>query len=303
MACEHGTLLCVNNYRYYLIIASATCLALISALAFGLYRYVELDQEADALAKAQVEADTYIKELTRQLTDAERERSTLSDALVRERAKTGSFEQQISEISGTVGTLTKLATTDPELLAKYSKVYFLNENYTPSELSIIDPALSIDPTRTLELHAKVYPYLEEMIEDAKDDDIEIRVASAYRSFGTQGALKNGYVVNYGAGANRFSADQGYSEHQLGTTVDLTTPALGGAFTGFASTEAYAWLGRHAHRYGFILSYPKGNTYYMYEPWHWRYVGVELATKLHRDEAQFYDLDQREITTYLASLFD
>lgn len=293
----------MTDYRYHLIIASATCVVLIAALAFGLYRYIELDQESDALAKAQVEADTYIKELTEQLSTAEAERTQLSDALARERAKTGSFEQQISDISGTVGTLTKLATTDPELLAKYSKVYFLNENYSPSELTRIDAELLVDPSRTLELHAKVSPHLEKMFEDAEDDGIELRVASAYRSFGTQAALKNGYVVSYGSGANRFSADQGYSEHQLGTTVDFSTPVLGSAFTNFASTEAYEWLLRHAHRYGFVLSYPEGNSYYMYEPWHWRYVGIELATRLHRDGKHFYDLDQREINTYLASLFD
>ena len=228
---------------------------------------------------------------------------SLEDALTQERAKTGSFERQIKDISGTVGTLAKLAETDPELLAKYSKVYFLNENYAPSILALIPKEHLSDPDRTLEIHGKVAPYLEELIEEAKEDGVELRIVSAYRSFGTQAALKNGYAVTYGAGANRFSADQGYSEHQLGTTVDFTTSALGSAFTGFGKTEAHAWLKENAHRYGFVLSYPEGNTYYVSEPWHWRYVGTELARRLHKEEKYFYDLDQREINTYLASLFD
>ena len=81
---------------------------------------------------------------------------------------------------------------------------------------------------------------------------------------------------YGSGANSFSADQGYSEHQLGTTVDFSTSSLGGSLNGFDQTEAYEWLDKNAHRFGFILSYSKDNAYYIYEPWHWRFVGKDLA---------------------------
>ena len=110
---------------------------------------------------------------------------------------------------------------------------------------------------------------------------------------------------YGAGtANQFSADQGYSEHQLGTAVDLITTGQGGMLDqAFAKTDAYGWLTENAYKYGFILSYPSGNSYYLYEPWHWRYVGVELATDLHEKSGYFYDLDQRATDTYLISIFD
>ena len=110
-------------------------------------------------------------------------------------------------------------------------------------------------------------------------------------------------MTYGSGANAFSADQGYSEHQLGTTIDFTTDAIGSSFSGFEDTASFEWLMENAHRYGFILSYPDNNAYYQYEPWHWRFVGVDLARDLHRDEKGFYDLDQREIDTYLIKLFD
>src|SRR5690606_38397067 len=98
--------------------------------------------------------------------------------------------------------------------------------------------------------------------------------------------------------------QGYSEHQLGTTIDFTTEGLGGGLvTSFENTPAFAWLADNAHKFGFTLSYPKGNAYYMYEPWHWRFVGEDLAEDLHEDDAYFYDWDQRKIDTYLIKIFD
>jgi len=139
--------------------------------------------------------------------------------------------------------------------------------------------------------------------EAEADGINLWILSAYRSFGTQSSLKSGYKITYGSGANAFSADQGYSEHQLGTTVDFTTSGIGGGFTGFENTEAYQWLLDNAHRYGFTLSYPKGNAYYIFEPWHWRFVGTELARDLHGQDKGFYDLPQREIDEYLLNLFD
>ena len=136
------------------------------------------------------------------------------------------------------------------------------------------------------------------------DNVSLEISSAYRSFGTQSSLKSSYLVTYGSGANQFSADQGYSEHQLGTAVDLTTSGLKPVLDiSFDKTPAFDWLTKYAYRYGFILSYPKNNAYYQYEPWHWRFVGVELATRLHNDGINFSDMDQREIDKYLASIFD
>jgi D-alanyl-D-alanine carboxypeptidase len=137
--------------------------------------------------------------------------------------------------------------------------------------------------------------------------VQLKIISAYRSFGEQATLKAEYKVTYGSGANAFSADQGYSEHQLGTAIDLTTDKDGNAFSnakgGFDSTNGYTWMNDNAYKYGFVLSYPKGNAYYQYEPWHWRFVGVALATRLHDNGQHFYDLDQREIDGYLALMFN
>ncbi len=228
----------------------------------------------------------------------------LAQKLLEEQQKSSEFEESISDIAGTVGTLEKLSKTDRELLQKYSKVYFLSDNYVPMRLKDIDNNYLLDPKVDLQFHGLALSYLEKMMAAAEDDDVILKIASAYRSFGTQSALKNGYLVTYGSGANQFSADQGYSEHQLGTTVDLTTPGQIPALAiSLENTPAYAWLTKNAYRYGFVLSYPKGNAYYQYEPWHWRFVGRSLATRLHNDDMNFSDMDQRDIDKYLVKIFD
>jgi zinc D-Ala-D-Ala carboxypeptidase len=220
-----------------------------------------------------------------------------------EKQNTTFFQNQIQNISSTVGVLEKLSKTDPELLQKYSKVYFLNENYTPAKLTEIDTKFLYLKETPLQIHSDVWPHLKQLLDKAESDGIDLKIISAYRSFATQAILKSGYKVYYGTGANTFSADQGYSEHQLGTTIDFTTKSVGSSFSGFDKTPAYAWLTSNAYKYGFILSYPKNNTYYIFEPWHFRYVGVMLATQLHDQNLHFYDLDQRVIDQYLVNIFD
>lgn len=216
----------------------------------------------------------------------------------------GNYQQQVSTVSGTVDTLQKLSKTDPQLLQKYSKVFFLNEYYAPARLTEIPNDYAYSDTKVLKFQTDIWPHLKQMIDDAKSAGITTYVFSAYRSFNEQSALKKDYKVTYGAGsANSFSADQGYSEHQLGTTVDLITTGLGGALDGFDNTKAYTWLLANAYRYGFIISYPKDNTFYVFEPWHWRFVGIKLATDLHNQNKHFYDLDQRKIDEYLVNFFE
>ena len=246
-----------------------------------------------------------IKDLQLGLDTTSKTGAQLSQSLQAQQSQSATLGQTLNGLASTVGTLEKLSKTDRELLQKYSKVYFLNENYVPVQLSNIDPAYLQNKTASLQFHTVVMPFLIKMFEDAGTNPSAVmQVVSAYRSFGTQSALKNSYRITYGSGANTFSADQGYSEHQLGTTVDLTTPSLDSVLDiKFESTPSFIWLTGNAYKYGFILSYPKNNAFYQYEPWHWRFVGVALATKLHNDNKYFYDLDQREIDKYLVNIFD
>lgn len=211
-------------------------------------------------------------------------------------------QEALDAMSNTLGLYQKLASTDRELLAKYSKVYFLNENYTP-KLSITIPAsYTLQPEKEKMLSADVWPFMKRMLDDASASSTDIKIISAFRSFDTQSTLKSAYRVTYGSGSNTFSADQGYSEHQLGTTVDFSTVKLGVNNLTFEKTSAYQWLTENAYRYGFILSYPKNNAYYIFEPWHWRFVGKGLAQRLHDEKKNFYDMAQRDINEYLLTLF-
>ncbi|MCA9365705.1 M15 family metallopeptidase [Candidatus Kaiserbacteria bacterium] len=249
------------------------------------------------------QASTTIAALKNQLDLTEEELAELEDDYRREKKKNDDFEDQIDKIAGTVGTLDKLSKTDKELLQKYSRVYFLNENFIPSDIDKINSRYILDGKSDQYFHGDALEFLEDMLDEAKDDGIEIKVISAYRSFDHQHELKGQYTQTYGEGSNTFSADQGYSEHQLGTTVDLTDPNTGGTYGSFENTEAYKWLLDNAYKFGFVLSYPENNKFYIFEPWHWRFVGVDLARDLRKDNAHFYDWEQREIDKYLIKIFD
>jgi D-alanyl-D-alanine carboxypeptidase len=245
-----------------------------------------------------------IKELEENLNITQNENTKLSTTLESEQNKNSQFAKQIGEITNVVGTLEKLSQTDPELLKKYSKIYFLNENYIPVELTNVDSEYILNKEKSLQIHTEVWTYLEKMLESSIKEGLDIKIISAYRSFGEQASLKSTYSVTYGVGtANQFSADQGYSEHQLGTTLDFTTSKTVEDFSKFKSTGEYVWLQENAYKFGFILSYPETNTYYKFEPWHWRFVGTDLALTLYNEKWNFYDLDQRDIDRYLITLFD
>lgn len=274
----------------------------VAAGAYGYYRITALSGEVAAVRSELASTTALLQEAVLQAS------TTLTYAFERQKeniaAQLGGVQEQVGKVSGTVKDLEKLSTTDPEFLAKYSKVFFLSENYAPARLVEVPDEFKYNEKAPLQVIPEVLPFLTDMLEEAKEDEVELYLLSAYRSFGTQAALKGRYTITYGSGtANAFSADQGYSEHQLGTAVDFITTGTGGALEGFDQKPAYAWLEDNAHKYGFVLSYPKGNGFYVFEPWHWRFVGVKLATDLHRSGKTFYGMDQREIDAYLINLFD
>ena len=293
------------------IFTKNTLIALVIGLSlFGVFKYVEyrfnsLSQQFEISNQAKEEK---INALDKRVVNLEKllegTQSNITDVLQKEQEKNSSLLNQVNEITNTVGALSKLSKTDPELLKKYSKIYFLNEHYVPISLSDAPVDYRSTKSNNYQVHSNILSYLEKMIDAGKTDTVSILVQSAYRSFSDQAILKSNYKVVYGAGtANSFSADQGYSEHQLGTAIDFTTLKTNGTLEGFNKTPEYKWMTDNAYKYGFILSYPAGNKYYKYEPWHWRFVGVALATYLHSNNMNFYDMDQRLIDNYLANIFD
>ena len=287
--------------QIYIIVAALLSIIIIMVAA---YFYLLLYKESLELKNSLDIAKDNISRVQKDNLDLQEANNNISESLQLSQAQNAIFESQIKDISGTVGTLQKLSQTDPELLKKYSKVYFLSENYIPAKLIEIDSQyLWTKADRPQQIQGDTAPFLRNMLIMASSSGIKLEIVSAYRSFYDQLLAKTSYKILYGSGANQFSADQGYSEHQLGTTVDFTTPKLDDLSLKFENDDAYAWLRGNAYKFGFVSSYPKNNSYYQFEPWHWRFVGISLATKLHNENKNFYDLTQREIDEYLISLFD
>ncbi len=279
-------------------------LLIIAAACYGGYSYYALKSSYETSAALNTYYQYGLGEMSDKLRAADALNSDLKTLLQTRQQEKDAMGQQVQSLASTVGMLDTLAKTDKQLLEKYSSVYFLNENYIPPSLSPIDASFLNRPTKPEQILTGIEPHLLELLTAAKAAGVPLQVLSAYRSFGTQQSLKASYKIVYGAGtANSFSADQGYSEHQLGTAVDFTTPLIGDTFVGFSKSSAYEWLTANAYRYGFNLSYPKGNSHFVFEPWHWRYVGIELAQKLHDENKSLYELDQRDIDTYLVKFFD
>src|SRR6185437_5614615 len=144
------------------LVAPALSLLLLASLAGLGYEYYILYLANDSYAAR-------IKNLSEELASATTTAQQLNDAYTAERARNDDFENQIDDLTGTVKTLDKLSKTDPQLLAKYSKIYFLNENYTPSSLSDIpkDDGFGTDEHQFL---TPALPHLKDLIDDARGDD-------------------------------------------------------------------------------------------------------------------------------------
>lgn len=121
--------------------------------------------------------------------------------------------------------------------------------------------------------------------------------SGYRSFKTQSNTYANALRLYGKKtADALAALPGHSEHQTGLAADVSTTALGCRIGSFGSSKASAWVAKNAHTFGFIVRYPsklQNITGYQHEPWHLRFVGVELATQMNRNKIltleQFWNL--------------
>ncbi len=128
---------------------------------------------------------------------------------------------------------------------------------------------------------ETYEHFKEMQTDIEVLGLNIWIQSGYRSYNFQNGLYNNYVARDGKdAADTYSARPGHSEHQTGLAFDLNTIT-----SDFADTPEGKWIHNNAYLYGFILRYPEGKeniTGYMYEPWHLRYVGKELAAKLYNN---------------------
>jgi zinc D-Ala-D-Ala carboxypeptidase len=187
-----------------------------------------------------------------------------------------------------------------DLYAEVSDNYGLDPNYVPGDLVKLGNYLPGRVTLPdMLLRQPAAQALGKMVKAMLADGLAPTVLSSYRSYFDQAVAHNRWVVSDPANANDVSALPGHSEHQLGTVVDFGSPempALTGSTTDpfsplFDQTGEGQWLAQHAFEYGFSMSSPLGAerlTGLAYEPWHYRYVGVEMATYLH---ASGYYLDE------------
>jgi len=185
---------------------------------------------------------------------------------------------------------------DVSILQLVDKNHPLPSDYEPPDLVQVTGNY-IAPGYTSSMRSDALAPLEQMLDAAAAAGYDIRVVSAYRSYDDQVATYNYWVTQLGqAEADRVSAKAGYSEHQLGTTADLGSPDFGWDLTsGFGQTPAGQWLAANSVAYGFVMSYPEGKediTGYAYEPWHFRYIGV--------DEAQAWQASGETLNQFLGA---
>jgi LAS superfamily LD-carboxypeptidase LdcB len=177
-----------------------------------------------------------------------------------------------------------MATCGPlDLLKLVDKDRALSRDDVPPDLVQLQPVdSSPNAVEKLELRREADDALHKMLDQARTSShLFILAQSTYRSYDDQARVYQSEVEHFGqAQADRESARPGHSEHQLGTAVDFTTKSLGyDLVEAFATTPEGQWLQKNAAQYGFVLSYPQDKetiTGYMYEPWHYRYIGVGAA---------------------------
>lgn len=164
--------------------------------------------------------------------------------------------------------------TELVLINKYYKV---DENYIPKNLEPLDISCAVNFNIPAVLDAK--EAFELLCADAKSIGLTIKAISGYRSYASQRLIYDRYLENDPIEiVDTYSARPGHSEHQSGYALDLYNEVV--PYTRFGETDEYEWLKNNAHNYGFIIRYQKGKEYitgYKYEPWHIRYVGINVAS--------------------------
>ncbi len=172
-----------------------------------------------------------------------------------------------------------------ELLVLVNKYNILPKDFTQYNLVTMKKEHTSNDGKQYLLAGVAYEKYVEMWEAAKKEGLSMRVVSAYRTEGFQRSLYNSRVRTTGkVNADNYTARPGSSEHQTGLAVDISSTK-----GTFQYTPEFRWLQQHAHEYGYILRYPKGKewiTGYSYEPWHYRYVGVDAAKIIYEEGITF-----------------
>lgn len=167
------------------------------------------------------------------------------------------------------------------LMVLVNKLNRLQSNYVPHDLEQISLNYA---TNNKFLRKEAKENFEKLSSDAKKIGYSIIAVSAYRDYDYQENLFNNYVKEKGENyALKCSAKAGHSEHQTGLSVDVM--GSNNDYDQFEKSKEFDWMKNNSYKYGFILRYPKGKEYitgFKYEPWHYRYVGKDVASIIYTE---------------------
>lgn len=200
----------------------------------------------------------------------------------------GDTSMEEEKTYSTNAPLIKVNTDPSSYSVLVNRDYPMPDDYVPEDLVIPDVSYSYngiyEKSYMREAAAKA---LEKMFAAAKKKKkYQLKVVSAYRSYERQNAIYQNNISTRGEETtNKVSAKPGCSEHQTGLAIDVSSDTVNCTIEkSFASCPEGRWIARNCHNFGFIIRYPKGKsdiTGYSYEPWHIRYVGVNLAKYIHK----------------------
>ena len=167
-----------------------------------------------------------------------------------------------------------------------NKYYKLPAEYEPGDLQTISSDYFIfGNTYVRMLRKEAKEQFEKMSAAAIANGTPVYGQSAYRPYSMQSQLYDNAVASSGQEtADSDTARPGHSEHQTGLAIDVSSTKSGNMLY-FENTDSFTWMQNNAYKYGFILRYPNGKTSitgFMYESWHYRYVGVKVATDMHNN---------------------
>lgn len=187
---------------------------------------------------------------------------------------------------------------DLSIITLVNKEYSLGEDHAPEDLVTVDVPTVLDNPEVKQLRQPAADALKAMFDKAEAEAIYLHARSGYRSYQTQVQLFQGYTDRNGEeAANRYSARAGQSEHQTGLVMDVTSESVNFQLeAAFGDTEEGRWIREHAHEFGFIIRYPEGKeaiTGYIYEPWHLRYLGIDMATAVYESGLTYEEFLEAE----------
>lgn len=225
---------------------------LLAGLGFGIWRTVEKVSE-------QTSVEIVPGEFPKKVTEIAKEK--IENKPINEVQKTASV--------ASIYPITLSASEANSTTVVVNKKHRLSSDYAPNLVNV----------RGANMRPEAATALESLLSDVEGTGIATKIISSYRSYTTQESVYSGYVNQYGrAEADTFSARPGHSEHQTGLAVDVGGGGCDLEIC-FSSTPFGEWIKSNAHLYGYIVRYPEGKeslTGYQYEPWHLRYVGVDVA---------------------------